>query len=195
MKRLTQFIKWVFWLLIITGTISATALGVFLFELSKTLPQNLEDELHKRNDVLPTVLYDREGNQIEDFFLNNLDISQHEYFNSIKDLKVSSHLLIKRDGEVIQFVPFNKRAWHAGISSFNGVDNCNDYSIGIELEGTDNSEFTDQQYNCLMKITKSLLLNYPNLCKERIVGHSTIAPNRKTDPGPFFNWLKLLNNL
>jgi len=142
---------------------------------------------------LPPGVY--EGNQIEDFFLNKLDISQHEYFNSIKDLKVSSHLLIKRDGEVIQFVPFNKRAWHAGISSFNGVDDCNDYSIGIELEGTDNSEFTDQQYNCLMKITKSLLLNYPNLCKERIVGHSTIAPNRKTDPGTFFNWSKLLDNL
>ena len=142
---------------------------------------------------LPPGVY--KGNQIEDFFLNKLDISQHEYFNSIKDLKVSSHLLIKRDGEVIQFVPFNKRAWHAGISSFNGVDNCNDYSIGIELEGTDNSEFTDQQYNCLMEISKLLILNYPNLSKEKIVGHSEIAPNRKTDPGKLFNWKRYLKNV
>ena len=93
------------------------------------------------------------------------------------------------------FVPFNKRAWHAGISSFNGVDDCNDYSIGIELEGTDNSEFTDQQYNSLMEITKLLLLNYPNLSKEKIVGHSEIAPNRKTDPGKLFNWKRYLKNV
>ena len=142
---------------------------------------------------LPPKMYGK--TYVEDFFMNKLNISDHDYFNEIKDLKVSSHIYIKRDGEIIQFVPFNKRAWHAGISSYDGVDNCNDYSIGIELEGTDNSEFTDQQYNCLMEISKLLILNYPNLCKERIVGHSTIAPNRKTDPGSFFNWSKLLDNL
>ena len=142
---------------------------------------------------LPPGVY--EGNQIEDFFLNKLDISQHEYFNSIKDLKVSSHLLIKRDGGITQFVPFNKRAWHAGISSFDGVEDCNNFSIGIELEGTEDSEFTDQQYNSLMEITKLLLLNYPNLSKEKIVGHSEIAPNRKTDPGKLFNWKRFLKNV
>ena len=142
---------------------------------------------------LPPGVY--EGNQIEDFFLNKLDISQHEYFNSIKDLKVSSHLLIKRDGGITQFVPFNKRAWHAGISSFDGVEDCNNFSIGIELEGTEDSEFTDQQYNSLMEITKLLLLNYPNLSKEKIVGHSEIAPNRKTDPGKLFNWKRYLKNV
>ena len=142
---------------------------------------------------LPPGVY--EGSQIEDFFLNKLDISQHEYFNSIKDLKVSSHLLIKRDGGIIQFVPFNKRAWHAGISSFDGVEDCNNFSIGIELEGTEDSEFTDQQYNSLMEITKLLLLNYPNLSKEKIVGHSEIAPNRKTDPGKLFNWKRFLKNV
>ena len=142
---------------------------------------------------LPPGVY--EGSQIEDFFLNKLDISQHEYFNSIKDLKVSSHLLIKRDGGITQFVPFNKRAWHAGISSFDGVEDCNNFSIGIELEGTEDSEFTDQQYNSLMEITKLLLLNYPNLSKEKIVGHSEIAPNRKTDPGKLFNWKRYLKNV
>ena len=142
---------------------------------------------------LPPGVY--EGNQIEDFFLNKLDISQHEYFNSIKDLKVSSHLLIKRDGGITQFVPFNKRAWHAGISSFDGVEDCNNFSIGIELEGTEDSEFTDQQYNSLMEITKLLLLHYPNLSKEKIVGHSEIAPNRKTDPGKLFNWKRYLKNV
>ena len=114
---------------------------------------------------------------------------------NIKNLKVSAHLLIKRDGLVTQFVPFNKRAWHAGISSFNGVDDCNNYSIGIELEGTENSEFTDQQYNSLMQITKLLLATYPKLCKTRIVAHSEIAPNRKTDPGKYFKWSWFLNNL
>ena len=142
---------------------------------------------------LPPGVY--EGNQIEDFFLNKLDISQHEYFNSIKDLKVSSHLLIKRDGGITQFVPFNKRAWHAGISSFDGVEDCNNFFFFFELEGTEDSEFTDQQYNSLMEITKLLLLNYPNLSKEKIVGHSEIAPNRKTDPGKLFNWKRYLKNV
>ena len=122
-------------------------------------------------------------------------VPNQTYFASIKDLKVSAHILIQRTGEILQFVPFHERAWHAGISSYIGRDNCNDYSIGIELEGTDDSEYTNQQYNSLMQITKALLQTYPNLSKDRIVGHSDIAPKRKTDPGSSFKWARLLNNL
>ena len=132
------------------------------------------------------------GNEIKDFFLNELDTSNHEYFESIKNLKVSSHILIKRTGEILQFVPFNKRAWHAGISSYLGKENCNDYSIGIELEGTDDSEFTDEQYNSLINLTSSLIRSYPNLSKDRLVGHSDIAPGRKSDPGIFFDWKRFI---
>jgi AmpD protein len=132
------------------------------------------------------------GNEIKDFFLNELDTSNHEYFESIKNLKVSSHILIKRTGETLQFVPFNKRAWHAGISSYLGKENCNDYSIGIELEGTDDSEFTDEQYNSLKNLTSSLIRSYPNLSEDRLVGHSDIAPGRKSDPGIFFDWKRFI---
>ena len=135
------------------------------------------------------------GSYIEDFFLNTLNISKHKYFESIKDLKVSSHLLIKRTGEIIQFVPFNKRAWHAGVSSYLGREKCNDFSIGIELEGTDDSEFTNQQYNSLMIASKALVETYPKLTKNRIVGHSDIAPERKTDPGIFFKWDRYLGDI
>ena len=135
------------------------------------------------------------GNEIKDFFLNELDTSNHEYFESIKNLKVSSHIVIKRTGEILQFVPFNKRAWHAGISSYLGKENCNDYSIGIELEGTDDSEFTDEQYNSLKNLTSALIRSYPNLSEDRLVGHSDIAPGRKTDPGTMFEWKKIINNL
>ena len=132
------------------------------------------------------------GNEIKDFFLNELDTSNHEYFESIKNLKVSSHILIKRTGETLQFVPFNKRAWHAGISSYLGKENCNDYSIGIELEGTDDREFTDEQYNSLKNLTSSLIRSYPNLSEDRLVGHSDIAPGRKSDTGIFFDWKRLI---
>ena len=132
------------------------------------------------------------GNEIKDFFLNKLDTSNHEYFESIKNLKVSSHIVIKRTGEILQFVPFNKRAWHAGISSYLGKENCNDYSIGIELEGTDDSEFTDEQYNSLINLTSSLIRSYPNLSEDRLVGHSDIAPGRKSDPGIFFDWKRFI---
>ena len=132
------------------------------------------------------------GNEIKDFFLNELDTSNHEYFESIKNLKVSSHIVIKRTGEILQFVPFNKRAWHAGISSYLGKENCNDYSIRIELEGTDDSEFTDEQYNSLINLTSSLIRSYPNLSEDRLVGHSDIAPGRKSDPGIFFDWKRFI---
>ena len=122
---------------------------------------------------------------IEQFFTNQLDFNAHPYFKTIQDLQVSAHLLIKRDGSIIQFVPFDKRAWHAGMSNFNGQDNCNDFSIGIELEGTDNLNYEAVQYQSLKTTLKQLKDHYP---VQNIVGHSDIAPGRKTDPGEAFNW-------
>jgi AmpD protein len=125
---------------------------------------------------------------IEKFFCDELDMTQHPYFSTIADLKVSSHLLIDRNGEITQCVPFSKRAWHAGQSQFQERMNCNDFSIGIELEGTDDLPFEKKQYETLAKVIQALLKTYPNITRERIVGHSDIAPGRKTDPGPFFDW-------
>ncbi len=127
---------------------------------------------------------------IEDFFKNDLDISQHAYFKKIKDLKVSSHFLIKRKGELIQFVSCLKKAWHAGESVWRNKKNCNDFSIGIELEGSDIIKYEDIQYKVLLKLLKSLRMKYP---VTDIVGHSDIAPGRKTDPGHFFDW-NLINS-
>lgn len=132
---------------------------------------------------------------IEDFFHNKLDTKAHPYFEEIADLHVSSHLLIKRCGHCVQFVPFNERAWHAGISSFKGRDNCNDYSIGIELEGTDDDPYTDAQYSSLVLITKALTNAYANMSSERIAGHDEIAPGRKTDPGQSFDWARYYKEL
>ncbi len=126
---------------------------------------------------------------IEDFFTNRLDINKHEYFNTLAGVKVSAHLLIKRTGEIIQFVNFDQRAWHAGESSFNQVKNCNNYSIGIELEGTDTLDYETTQYQVLNQVLSILKANYPIAS---IVGHSDIAPGRKTDPGASFNWSKLI---
>lgn len=130
------------------------------------------------------------GNGIIDFFTNKLDVWQHSYYELIKDLRVSAHFLIRRDGEVIQFVSCNKRAWHAGVSSWRDRIRCNDYSIGIELEGSDDDPFTDVQYAKLAELTRALQAAYPI---EDIVGHSDIAPVRKTDPGPCFDWQKYRN--
>ena len=132
------------------------------------------------------------GDYVENFFLNNLNSSDHQAFKEIKGLKVSSHLFIKRTGEIIQFVPFNKRAWHAGDSIFKGVPNCNDFSIGIELEGSDNDVFTEDQYNSLVMATKGIMKEYPLISKDCITGHSNISPGRKTDPGKKFDWEKFL---
>ena len=132
------------------------------------------------------------GNQnIIDLFMNNLDINQDPSFESLKDIKVSSHLLIKRDGEIIQFVPFNLRAWHAGISKHKERENCNDYSIGIELEGTDKCNFTDTQYDRLNEVIISLKDYYPEIVDENIIGHNEVSPDRKNDPGPFFEWNRI----
>ncbi|NVJ66894.1 MAG: 1,6-anhydro-N-acetylmuramyl-L-alanine amidase AmpD [Gammaproteobacteria bacterium] len=128
------------------------------------------------------------GGYIQDLFLGNLDWGKHWYFKQIEGLRVSSHLLIQRDGQVIQFVPFDKRAWHAGVSSFERREACNDFSIGIELEGADDIPFTDIQYQQLIEVTQALLKAYPKINKNRIAGHSDIAPGRKTDPGKHFDW-------
>ena len=128
-------------------------------------------------------------------FCNELDCDAHPYFESLRELRVSSHLLIDRGGRVTQFVPFDRKAWHAGESEFEGRKNCNEYSIGIELEGTDFEPFTDPQYERLIEITGLLLVSYKGLTRDRIVGHSDIAPARKTDPGPFFDWKRFLEAL
>lgn len=128
------------------------------------------------------------GDSIERFFTNCLDCDAHPFFDEIRDLRVSSHLLIRREGETVQFVSFDARAWHAGQSHYCGRDNCNDFSVGIELEGTDELPYTEAQYAVLAAVTQALLDYYPLLSAEHIVGHSDIAPGRKTDPGPAFDW-------
>ncbi len=128
---------------------------------------------------------------IEQFFQNCLGSEDDPYFKEICALKVSAHLLIKRTGQVIQFVSCADRAWHAGVSSFDGRDQCNDFSVGIELEGTDDSSYTDTQYQVLSVVCRSLFDQYPALSVDRIVGHCDIAPGRKTDPGPSFDWHRL----
>jgi AmpD protein len=128
------------------------------------------------------------GNEITALFTNTLDPSQHPYFQQIAGLTVSAHCLIKRDGTVIQFVPFSQRAWHAGLSCFKGRPLCNDFSIGIELEGSDEIPYSEEQYQTLSKLIRLLQKAYPQIVDDHIVGHSEIAPGRKTDPGPAFDW-------
>jgi len=123
---------------------------------------------------------------IEQFFCNQLDAAKHAYFQTIKGLEVSAHFLIKRTGELIQFVSTNDRAWHAGQSQFEGRENCNDFSIGVELEGADDLPYTAEQYAQLSKLAHELETKYPSLTTR--AGHNQIAPGRKTDPGPAFNW-------
>ncbi len=135
------------------------------------------------------------GPHIDELFCNKLDAKAHPYFADICALRVSSHLLIRRDGTVVQYVPFDKRAWHAGRSTFEGRAECNDYSVGIELEGTDDTEFTGIQYEQLAAITGLLLRHYPGITSARIAGHSDIAPGRKTDPGPCFDWARYRQSL
>lgn len=130
------------------------------------------------------------GDYIESFFAGKLNKDVHPYFEQIASLRVSSHLLIKRTGEVVQFVPFTARAWHAGVSSFQGRTRCNDFSIGIELEGTDNSPYTHDQYNALSKVSQIVVQQFSNITLGRIVGHNDIAPGRKTDPGISFDWAR-----
>ena len=129
--------------------------------------------------------------KVQEFFTSGLNASEHAYFAGIADMRVSAHFFIERDGQISQFVSCLQRAWHAGVSSFAGRDNCNDFSLGIELEGTDDLPYSEAQYDALVPLVQQLLAAYPALSVERICGHSDIAPGRKTDPGPAFDWPRL----
>jgi AmpD protein len=128
------------------------------------------------------------GPWIDQLFCNELKAADQDEFKKICDLQVSAHILIRRDGELVQYVPFHHRAWHAGESTFDGCEKCNDFSIGIELEGSDNQTFEEIQYQQLAELARELIKHYPGITQERITGHSDIAPERKTDPGPKFDW-------
>jgi len=135
------------------------------------------------------------GPEIDRFFTNRLEPGEHPYFEEIAHLRVSSHLLVRRDGEVVQYVPLLKRAWHAGESSFDGCSACNDFSIGIELEGQDEEPYTPVQYERLADVIHTLIGAFPELSTQRLAGHCDIAPLRKTDPGPAFDWEQLRQRL
>jgi AmpD protein len=135
------------------------------------------------------------GPWIDDLFLNRLDYDAHPYFEQLRELRVSAHCCIFRDGRLTQYVPFHRRAWHAGKSQYEGRERCNDFSIGIELEGCDTKPFTQAQYARLARVTRLLLGAYPKLTRSRIVGHSDIAPGRKTDPGSHFDWARYRRDL
>lgn len=130
------------------------------------------------------------GPYIDQLFTGTLNSNEHPYFAEIAHLEVSAHCLIRRDGEIVQYVSFLNRAWHAGKSAFEGQENCNDFSIGIELEGTDDGGYTHAQYDQLATLTQVLLEKYPTMSEQRITGHSDIAPGRKTDPGQSFDWTR-----
>lgn len=136
-----------------------------------------------------------EDNWVARLFTNSLPADQDPYFASICQLQVSSHLYIRRNGKIFQFVPFHQRAWHAGVSCYQDRTACNDFSIGIELEGTDDIAYEDAQYESLYKVLNILISTYPDLKKERIIGHCDIAPERKTDPGASFDWDRLQKEL
>lgn len=140
-------------------------------------------------------LGDDRRDYIDALFCNRLDCSAHPSFSDLENLHVSSHLLICRDGTIRQYVPFDKRAWHAGVSSWAGRASCNDYSIGIELQGTDTQPYEEVQYTRLGEVIRVLLHHYPRLCASHIVGHQEIAPGRKSDPGASFDWRRLYSEI
>jgi len=131
------------------------------------------------------------GPWIDDFFCNRLDTAAHPWFVNIEGVKVSAHLLIRRGGELVQYVPFTQRAWHAGESCYGARSACNDFAIGIELEGCDDDGFEAVQYRRLAEVIRLLRTHYPDIGADDLVGHSDIAPGRKTDPGPGFDWSRL----
>lgn len=144
------------------------------------------DLLVIHNISLPPAQFGGPG--VYQLFENRLDPAAHPFYADIAGLHVSAHLWVRRSGRVVQFVPLRERAWHAGVSSWAGRERCNDFSIGIELEGADDRGFTRHQYRSLIRLTQQIRRCYPGITPERIVGHSDIAPGRKTDPGPGFNW-------
>lgn len=142
---------------------------------------------------LPPGTYD--GQWIDALFTNTIPEAAHPYFSLLKGMRVSSHLLVRRNGELVQYVSFHHRAWHAGVSTWTGRPGCNDYSIGIELEGTDTEKYMEIQYTVLSAVIQALMKIYSGIVPERIVGHSDIAPERKTDPGSVFDWERLRRSL
>lgn len=139
---------------------------------------------------LPPDLFSGAG--VEQLFTNTLNYDEHPYYEQLRGLRVSAHFFIRRNGEIIQFVSCNQRAWHAGVSQWGGRTRCNDFSLGIELEGSDSVSYTDMQYKKLQYLTRRLQRRYPI---KQIVGHADVAPGRKTDPGPFFEWKTYLDSL
>ena len=135
------------------------------------------------------------GGYIDDFFQGKLDPQAHPYFQEISPLRVSAHCLIERTGRVTQYVNFADRAWHAGLSCFDGREKCNDFAIGIELEGSNEQPFTDEQYTALQTLTREIMRVYPHITKKRIVGHCDVSPGRKIDPGQYFDWQRYLQNI
>lgn len=133
--------------------------------------------------------------KVVEFFQNQLNPTEHPYFESIAAMTVSAHFLIERCGAITQFVSCRDRAWHAGVSTFDGREGCNDFSLGIELEGTDEQPYSDAQYASLRHLSEQLLGVYPAILPSRIQGHCHIAPGRKTDPGPAFDWPRYLSSL
>jgi N-acetyl-anhydromuramoyl-L-alanine amidase len=130
------------------------------------------------------------GPWIDRLFTGTLPADAHPYFREVAGQRVSAHALIRRDGQIVQYVPFGERAWHAGQSAYRGRSGCNDFSIGVELEGTDDTPYTDAQYPALAALTAALLVAFPSLSPQAIAGHSDVSPGRKTDPGPSFDWAR-----
>jgi AmpD protein len=150
-------------------------------------PENVDIDLIVVHSIsLPPGQYG--DHYIDDFFCNRLDCSVHPYFKEIEGLQVSAHLLIDRQGQLTQYVSFFERAWHAGESCFEGRERCNDFSIGIEMEGLEGAKFEREQYQRLAEVCKELMKRFPKITEKRICGHSDIAPGRKIDPGPGFDW-------
>jgi len=153
-------------------------------------PKNTDIKLIVIHNIsLPPENFEPEN--VKKFFMNKLDFETHKFFQEIRGLKVSSHFVIDRIGKIYQFVSVYDRAWHAGVSSFKNQENCNDFSLGVELIGSDNTPFEDNQYISLNELIETLCNSFPKIKKENIVGHSEIAPGRKSDPGPFFDWSKI----
>uniref|UniRef100_Q0I1P4 1,6-anhydro-N-acetylmuramyl-L-alanine amidase AmpD n=1 Tax=Histophilus somni (strain 129Pt) TaxID=205914 RepID=Q0I1P4_HISS1 len=172
------------------------------FSEARKLPSPHFDQRPENSDISLLVIHyislppeQFGGSYIDDFFLGNLDPLAHPYFATIANMRVSAHCLITRDGAITQYVNFNDRAWHAGLSSFEGREKCNDFSIGIELEGSNLQPFTEEQYQSLERLTLDIMHSYPLITKQRIVGHCHISPNRKIDPGQYFDWQRYFNNL
>jgi len=130
------------------------------------------------------------GPWIDRLFTGTLPWDEHPYFKQIEGLRASAHALVRRDGQIVQYLPFGERAWHAGQSAWRGRTGCNDFSIGVELEGTDDMPYTDAQYEALAALSAALIATYPSLSAQTIAGHSEVSPGRKTDPGPSFDWAR-----